>query len=193
MLINELMDKSNMTEILIWNFDVGYQHKEAKLQNECGRTCTPGIQIFWFGTSKYSRNALSQGPQFILQTLKIHKHMQINCPLTMVMIFVYHPQFNSFILKKHVEGPSWWSDSKQSACNAGELGSVPGSRISLGEGMATHSSVLACRIPWTEEPGRLQSMALKELDTASPWVLKSHTWLSDYHFHESFTLFFELA
>ena len=29
---------------------------------------------------------------------------------------------------------------------------------SLEKGMATHSSVLAWRIPWTEEPGRLQSM-----------------------------------
>ena len=28
----------------------------------------------------------------------------------------------------------------------------------LGEGMATHCSILAWRIPWTEEPGRLQSM-----------------------------------
>ena len=28
----------------------------------------------------------------------------------------------------------------------------------LEKGMATHSSILACRIPWTEEPGRLQSM-----------------------------------
>ena len=28
----------------------------------------------------------------------------------------------------------------------------------LEEGMATHSRVLAWRIPWTEEPGRLQSM-----------------------------------
>ena len=28
----------------------------------------------------------------------------------------------------------------------------------LGEGMATHSSILARRIPWTGEPGRLQSM-----------------------------------
>ena len=28
----------------------------------------------------------------------------------------------------------------------------------LEEGMATHSSILAWRIPWTEEPGRLQSM-----------------------------------
>ena len=28
----------------------------------------------------------------------------------------------------------------------------------LEEGVATHSSILAWRIPWTEEPGRLQSM-----------------------------------
>ena len=28
----------------------------------------------------------------------------------------------------------------------------------LQKGMATHSSILAWRIPWTEEPGRLQSM-----------------------------------
>ena len=28
----------------------------------------------------------------------------------------------------------------------------------LEKGMATHSSILACRIPWTEEPGGLQSM-----------------------------------
>ena len=34
----------------------------------------------------------------------------------------------------------------------------------LEEGMATHSSILAWRIPWTEEPGRLQSTGLKELD-----------------------------
>ena len=30
----------------------------------------------------------------------------------------------------------------------------------LQEGIATHSSILACKIPWTEEPGRLQSMGL---------------------------------
>ena len=30
--------------------------------------------------------------------------------------------------------------------------------------MATHSSILAWRIPWTEEPGRLQSMGLQRLD-----------------------------
>ena len=31
----------------------------------------------------------------------------------------------------------------------------------LEDGMATHSSILAWRMPWTEEPGRLQSMGLQ--------------------------------
>ena len=34
----------------------------------------------------------------------------------------------------------------------------------LEERMATHSSILAWRIPWTEEPGGLQSMGRKESD-----------------------------
>ena len=34
----------------------------------------------------------------------------------------------------------------------------------LEEGMETHSSILAWRIPWTEKPGGLQSMGLQELD-----------------------------
>ena len=44
--------------------------------------------------------------------------------------------------------------------NAGDIrgvGSIPGSGRSLEEEMATHSSILAWKIPWTEEPGRLQS------------------------------------
>ena len=35
----------------------------------------------------------------------------------------------------------------------------------LEKGMATHSNVLVWRIPWTEEPGRLQFIGCKELDT----------------------------
>ena len=34
----------------------------------------------------------------------------------------------------------------------------------LGQEMATHSSILAWRIPWTEEPGGLQSIGSKESD-----------------------------
>ena len=33
----------------------------------------------------------------------------------------------------------------------------------LEKGMATHSSTLACRVPWTEEPGELQSMGLQRV------------------------------
>ena len=44
-------------------------------------------------------------------------------------------------------------DSKESACSAGDLGLIPGLGRSLEKRMATHSSILAWRIPWTEVPG----------------------------------------
>ena len=50
------------------------------------------------------------------------------------------------------------SEGKASACNAGNLGLIPGLEDLLEKEIATHSSILAWRIPWTEEPGRLQSM-----------------------------------
>ena len=50
------------------------------------------------------------------------------------------------------------SEVKASAWNAGDLGSIPGLEDPLEKEMATHSSTLAWRIPWREEPGGLQSM-----------------------------------
>ena len=63
------------------------------------------------------------------------------------------------------------SDGKESACNVGDTGLIPWSGRSPGErnvyplqysclekGMSTYFNILACRIPWTEELGRLQSM-----------------------------------
>ena len=47
------------------------------------------------------------------------------------------------------------SEVKASACNAGDPGLIPGSERFPGEEMATHSSILAWRIPWREEPGGL--------------------------------------
>ena len=41
----------------------------------------------------------------------------------------------------------------------------------LEKGMATHSSILAWRIPWTEEPGGLQCMGHKELDMTEQLTL----------------------
>ena len=56
------------------------------------------------------------------------------------------------------------SEVKASASNVGDPGSISGSGRSLGredpleKEMATHSSILAWRIPWTVEPGGLPSM-----------------------------------
>ena len=50
---------------------------------------------------------------------------------------------------------------KESACNAGDTedaGSTLGGEDPLEEEMATHSSILAWKIPWTEEPEGLQSL-----------------------------------
>ena len=61
------------------------------------------------------------------------------------------------LLTWNLLGTTGGSDSKDSACNAGDLSSIPGLGRSLEEEMATHSSILALRIAWTEEPGGLQS------------------------------------
>ena len=50
------------------------------------------------------------------------------------------------------------SDGKESACNAGDLGLILGLGRSPGKRNATHSSVLAWKIPWINEPGGLQSL-----------------------------------
>ena len=57
------------------------------------------------------------------------------------------------------------SDGKESTCNVGDPGLTSGSGKSPGEEMATHSSILAWKIPWMEEPGRLSPQGCKELDT----------------------------
>ena len=46
-----------------------------------------------------------------------------------------------------------------------DAGLIPGPGTSPGEGNATHSSIFAWEIPWTEEPGGLQSMGSKKSQT----------------------------
>ena len=86
------------------------------------------------------------------------------------------------------------SAGKESTCNEGDLSSIPGVGIateeeigyplqyswaSLGQedplekGTATHSSIMACRISRTEEPGRLQSMGLQRV--GHNWVTFTFT------------------
>ena len=60
-----------------------------------------------------------------------------------------------------------WLCGKESACKAGDgrdTGLMPGLGRCCGGGNGNpHSSILAWKIPWTEEPGRLQSMGLQRV------------------------------
>ena len=71
---------------------------------------------------------------------------------------------------QHYQGTSFpgGASGKEPTCQCrrgkrpGWVRSLSGGR-SLEEGMATHSSILAWKIPWTEERGRLQSMGLQRV------------------------------
>ena len=54
---------------------------------------------------------------------------------------------------------------KNPPANAGNVSLIPGSEDPLEKETAIHSSVLAWEIPWTEEPGRLQSMPSQKSQT----------------------------
>ena len=51
-----------------------------------------------------------------------------------------------------------WHSSKESACNTGDMGSIPGSGRSPGEGNGNPFQYSCLENPWTEELGGLQSM-----------------------------------
>ena len=57
------------------------------------------------------------------------------------------------------------SDSKDSACSAGDWGQSLGQEDTLERGMATHSRILAWKTPWTEDPGSYSPWGHKEVDT----------------------------
>ena len=62
------------------------------------------------------------------------------------------------------------SDGEESACNVGDLDSIPGLGRSPGEGNGNPLGNLAWRIPWTEEAGELQSMGSKRV--RQDWTTK---------------------
>ena len=68
------------------------------------------------------------------------------------------------------------SDSKESVCNVEDPGLILGLGRSPGERNAAHSSTLAWRIPWTEEPGGLRSMGSQRV--RHDWLTNTHTFLS---------------
>ena len=74
------------------------------------------------------------------------------------------------ISKRHTGDFPVGSDGKESACNEGDLSLISGSGRAPGEGNHCPLQHSGWRIPWTEEPGGLQSQRVvtrghKELDT----------------------------
>ena len=59
------------------------------------------------------------------------------------------------------------SDGEESACNAGDLDSIPGSGRSHGEGCGNPFHYSVWRVPWTEEPGEPQSEEWQESDATT--------------------------
>ena len=94
--------------------------------------------------------------------------------VTIVMINKIHEEDMNFSAGDCFKWGQWFpggSDGKDSVWTAGNLGSIPGWGRSPGEGTATHSNTLAWRIPWTEEPGWLQSIGVTESDVTELLLL----------------------
>ena len=61
-------------------------------------------------------------------------------------------------------GLPWWCSGKETTCQAGDLGSIPGSERSPGEGNGSPLWYSCLEKPWTEEPSRLQPLGSQESD-----------------------------
>ena len=66
------------------------------------------------------------------------------------------------------------SSGKESACNAGNLGSIPGLKDPQEKEMSTYS-YFCWKIPWTEDPGGLQSMGLQRV--GHDWATNTFTFM----------------
>ena len=88
------------------------------------------------------------------------------------MIIVFHKSFRrgeqriSLMTLSQMDFPGG-SSGKESACQPRRYGGCGFDpcvgKIPLEEGMATYSTILAWRIPWTEDPGGLQSIGLQRV------------------------------
>ena len=75
-----------------------------------------------------------------------------------------------------IYGLPWYLSGKESA-SAGDVGWSLGQEKPLEKEMATHSSIRAWEVPWTEKPGKLQSMGSQKSQTQlSDWTTNIHLW-----------------
>ena len=99
---------------------------------------------------------------FLLRPLSgLHTATFSLCPHTAFLLDVHNPKCLS-VYTNFIFFPGG-SDGKESACNAGDPGSIPGSGRSLGEGNGNPLQYFAWEIPWTEETGGIQSTGLQRV------------------------------
>ena len=81
---------------------------------------------------------------------------------TCLRFVTFHVKLVQLEIARGFLGLPRWGNDREPACQCRrhkrDAGSIPGWEDPLEKGMATHSSILAWRIPWTEEPGGLESM-----------------------------------
>ena len=129
--------------------------------------CSPSLSLYLFSMCFSMRIYIPQGQDCIFlvyhYTLSTHDSYSRTVywfKLWLAHLLFYtespgiHPQWNQ-LLGVCLLDFSGGSDDKESACNVGDPRLIPELGRSPEKGMATHSSILAWRIPWTEEPGGL--------------------------------------
>ena len=103
---------------------------------------------------------------FLNKCLHYHSHMRS---------FIYNSLLNNVLnSEERIVAFPGGSVVKNLPANAGDAGDVSSTPLSgenpLEKEMATHSGILAWRIPWTQEPGRLQSMRSQRVGWLSNWA-----------------------
>jgi len=71
------------------------------------------------------------------------------------------------------------AQTEESACNVGDLGSIPRQEDPLEEGMATHSSILAWRIPKDREAWRatVHGLTKSQAQHSTAQILSKYSWM----------------
>ena len=99
---------------------------------------------------------------FTKESIQIENKNMERCSASLIVKKMQDKTEMKYCLVEWSTGFPSSSDSKESACSAGDLIWSLGQKDPLKKRMATPSSILAWRIPWTEEPSRLQFVGHKE-------------------------------
>ena len=139
-----------------WNFSVHkYSFTGTQLHSPGVGNATHSSILAWkIPWTEEPRMLQSRGSQGVI-------HNWANTAILQKVIFIWSP---------------YKKNSKESACNLGDLGLIPGSGRPQGKWTGYPPSILAWRIPWTEDPGGLQSMRSQRV--GHHWATNTETLVS---------------